>query len=165
MLCTALIGACGYRLVGSGFPAGTDVRRLSVVALRNDSYEPGVEALLTEALRREVLRRGGVQLVRDPELADLVVSGVVEPLDVHVTTTSSVAVALEHRIVLIVRLEATRAGGGEAPFDSLRLSEQERYLSSSDVEAAAKNREEALRRLAAALATRFWDVLTTRLRS
>ena len=157
--------ACGYRLMRSGFAPGADVRSLAVVALRNDSYEPGVDALLTAALRREALRRGGVRLVGDPEQADLIISGVVQPLDVHVTTTSSVAVALEHRILLSVELRATRTAGLESPLESLLLSEQERYLSSADVEAVAKNREEALRRIAAVLATRFWDILTARLRS
>ena len=49
----ACIIGCGYQWVRYGGSLG-DVRRVSVRTLANDSYEPGVELVVTDALVREM---------------------------------------------------------------------------------------------------------------
>ena len=150
------LAGCGYQLVGYAQPDGV-TRRVALPTLRNDSYEPGVELLVADALRREFLRRGAFQLTDDPAQADVVVSGSVLPLATESTSFSSVVLALEYQVSLTLELRARRADGSEVALDRRSLRESERYLASADVGALRRNREEALRRIASVLAVRVHD--------
>jgi hypothetical protein len=158
LLLAACATACGYRLVGYGPPPG-GAPALALPTLRNDSYEPGIELIVADALRREFLRRGAFRLTPDAASADLVVSGRVLPLETDSTSFSSVVLALEYQVSLALELRAKRADGSELALDPRSLRETERYLASADVEVLRRNREEALRRLAGILAARVHDEL------
>jgi hypothetical protein len=147
---------CGYQLVDYARPEGA-TRRVALPTLRNDSYEPGVELLVGDALRREFLRRGAFQLSDDPKTADVVISGSVRPLQTESTSFSSVVLALEFQVSLTLELNARRSDGSEVALDRRSLRETERYLASADVNALRRNREEALRRIASVLAVRVHD--------
>ncbi len=154
---------CGYQLVRYGGSLG-DVASLAIPTLRNDSYEPGVEVVVSDALRREFLRRGAVRLLQRPGDADLVLSGSVESVEISGEAFSSVLQALEYEVHLALRLEAVRRDGRPVPMDARSLRESERYLASADLEAERKNREEAVRRVAGLLAGRVHDALAEALR-
>jgi hypothetical protein len=158
LLAAFLLPACGYRPVRYGGGLG-DVRTLAIATLRNDSYEPGVEYVVSEALRREFLRRGAVRLLDDPGRADLVLSGRVQDVSVRGASFSSVLLALEYQLEIDLELAAERADGTPVPIHDGALRESERYLASADVEAERKNREEAVRRVATLLAGRVHDAL------
>ena len=150
------LAGCGSQLVDYARPDGV-TRRVALPPLRNDSYEPGVELLVADALRREFLRRGAFQLTDDPAKADVVVSGKVLPLQTQSTSFSSVVMALEYQVSVTLDLVAKRADGSEVALDRRSLRETERYLASADVNALRRNREEALRRIASLLAVRVHD--------
>lgn len=152
------VSACGYRFVRHEAAPGTH-RRVAIQALRNDSFEPGLESLVNEALRREFLRRGALRVVEDPDGADLVIGGAVLPVIWSTRSFSSVNFAIEYEIVLRLRLEVTRQDGEKILLDPTALTDSELYLASADVEVTRKNREEALRRVASAVAERVHDVL------
>jgi len=157
----ALVGllafpGCGYRLIG----AGSGLSSLESVAIetpRNDSYQSGVEYMVADALRRELLRRGGAELSEDPEDANLVVSGRVQSLRAEPRSFSSVVLVLEYEVTMTLDLVARRRDGSEVLLEARALQESERFLSSADVEAERKNRMEAIRRVSQILATRFFD--------
>ncbi|HEY5657204.1 MAG TPA: LPS assembly lipoprotein LptE [Myxococcota bacterium] len=158
LLALVALPGCGYQLVGAGRGLG-GIRSMAIETPRNDSYQPGLEFVVADALRRELLRRGGVDLSSDPGEADLVVSGAVRPLEVAAGSFSSVVLVLEYEVTMTLELAARRRDGAELPVDGQALRESERFLSSADVEAERKNRQEALRRLAQILAVRFFDAL------
>ena len=147
--------ACGYRFVGgaAGLPG---VAAVVIETPTNDSFEPGLEFLVADALRRELLRRGGARLVEEREGADLIISGRVAALRARSRSQSSVYLALEYGLTLELDLEVHRADGERLPV-SRRLADTERYLASADVEAERKNRGEAVRRVASVLASRYFD--------
>lgn len=158
---------CGYRLAGvpsTGGPAGAPVATLAIPVLANDSSEPGVELLVTDAFLAEFLRRGEFRLVDDPERADWVLRGNVLPLVTSGESFSSVILALEYTVTLRLALELDPGGGDAEPvrFDPAMLQYSEIYVASADLEALRKNREEALRRSAQALAERVHDALAAR---
>ncbi len=156
-VCTALSG-CGYKFVRYQGALG-DVDSVAIETLANESYEPGIEYIVADAFRREFLRRGAVRLTDDGGGADLVLSGSVLPVETAGLSLSSVILAIEYQLTLSLAIQATRLDGTEVPIDSRALRESERYLVSGDVEATRKNREEALRRVAAVLAERVHDAL------
>jgi hypothetical protein len=162
LLAASALACSGYRMVRYEGGLG-GVRRVAVEPLLNHSYEPGVERMVTDALLREFERRGGVSVVRHPAGADLVLSGVVQPVVTRSRSFSSVELALEFEVELAIALQARRPDGSVLELDPGLLRDWELYLASADVEVERKNREEALRRLATLLATRVHDALTEQL--
>ena len=158
--------ACGYKFVEAPPATGADggALRVAVRPLTNDSFEPGIDALVTDALRREFLRRGGVRLVDNPERADIAVGGSISELETYATSVSSVSAALEQQIEVSADLHARRRDGSEVALSNTAFREWELYLLSADIEASRKNRDEALRRIAAVIATRFHEVFSASLR-
>lgn len=149
---------CGYHFVR--YQGGMDgVHSVAIRTLRNESYEPGVEFVVSDALRREFLRRGAAELTEDPEGADLVVSGAVDQVSVDGRSFDSVVLATEFQLTLGLDLDVVRRDGSPVPLDPRALRETERYFASADVEATRKNRSEAVRRLATLLAGRVHDAV------
>ena len=58
----ASVSCSTYRLAGSGQEQRATI---AIVTLENDSVEPGVEVVVTRALRQGFLRRGSARLVSD----------------------------------------------------------------------------------------------------
>jgi hypothetical protein len=135
------------------------VRSVAIETPSNESYEPGAEFVVADALRREFLRRRSVKIVSDASRADLVLSGRVRGLRTRAVSLDSVGLALEYELTLEIDLEATRSGGDGVPIDAGALRGSERYLASADAEAARKNRREALRLVATVLAGRVYGSL------
>jgi hypothetical protein len=154
LLCTA---GCGYTLVGGS--GGHTLGRIAVHTPENGSGHAGIELVVADALRREVLRRTGAELVEDAENADWVVSGRVLPLSVSPASLSPVVLTLEYQLSLALDLRARARDGREVKGDPRELRESERFLSSGDAEAQRKNRQEALHRVSRLLAVRFLDRL------
>jgi hypothetical protein len=152
------LSACGYKLVR--YTALTQTpQRVAIPTFVNDSFEPGLEFLVTDAFHREFLRRGVLELVDDPRQADLVIGGSVEPLDARARSFSSVDYALEYEVTLNLILTITNQDGEEIPLSGGAFVQSEIYAASSDVEVARTNREEALRRVAGLLGGRLHDLL------
>ena len=129
-----ILVSCGYALVGEG-PGGHVLGRVAVHTPENESGHAGVELVVADALRREVLRRAGAQLVEDAANADWVVSGRVLPLQVSAASLSPVVLTLEYQLSLAVELRARARDGREVKGDPHELRESERFLSSGDAEA------------------------------
>jgi hypothetical protein len=164
LLLTALLaGGCfaGYEIVRYENALG-DVRTLAIRGLENESYEPGVEAIVSDALVTEFMRRGALQLIDDPEAADLVIGGAVEAVQIQSRTFSSIQFALEYAVSIRLRLEVSRRDGTTVELDDRSLQETELYFASADVETMRKNREEAMRRISGVLAGRVHDSLFER---
>lgn len=153
-LVIAFAPGCGYRLAGSGVGEADSI---AIRTPQNESFEPGVEYVVADALRRELLRRASSALVEDPARADVVVSGRILPVGGRAQSFSSAILGREREVVLVLDLEVIRRDGTALAIPPGALRESERYLTSADIEAQRKNRDEALRRLAAVLATRFFD--------
>jgi hypothetical protein len=135
------------------------VRKVVIETPRNDSTDPGLEFVVADALRREFLRRRGARVIEDAAQADLVLSGSVRSLGEQGEAFSSVVLAIEYQLSMQLELSARRPDGSDVPIDPGAQRETEVYLSSPDVEAQRKNREEAVRHLAATLAGRVYDSL------
>jgi hypothetical protein len=156
-------GGCfaGYEIVHYQNALG-DVRTIAIRGLENESYEPGVEAIVSDALITEFMRRGALELIDDETAADLVIDGAVEDLQIQSRTFSSIQFAFEYAVTLRLRLEVSRRDGTKVQLDDRSLQESELYFASADVETMRRNREEAVRRVSVILAGRVHDSLFER---
>jgi hypothetical protein len=159
--CAVALG-CGYTPVRYADALG-DAKTVAIVGLRNDTFEPGLEALVSDALAREFLRRGALRLVEEPGRADVVISGAVATLGVSRKSFSSIALAIEYELRLGLAIRVARRDGTVVPLDGAAQTETERYVASADLEVERTHREEALRRLATLLAGRVHDALFERI--
>jgi len=152
------VAGCGYQLVGRGSIRG-GARTVALRGFSNETKEPGVEAIVTDALYREFARRGDLRIVRDASRADLVVSGAVATAFVSARSFSSVQLTVEYQVSLRLAVKVQPRDGKALVLDPRSLRESDRFLASADVEVSRKNREEAFRRLAGILAARVRDAL------
>ncbi len=158
-------GGCGYTSLlsvptsAAAGPEGHEPTRIAVLALRNDSPEPWLDRVITDAMRREISARGGFDLVNDPVLAELVIRGRIRPLEVKSKSFSRFVAALEYALTLQLDLEVVRAEGDIVRLDPKMLSETDVYMASPDIEVTRSNRLELLRRLSDLLASRVADSL------
>jgi hypothetical protein len=163
ILAAVLAGSgCGYQIVRYQGALG-DVRRVAVLGLVNNSFEPGLDSLVSDAISREFLRRGALEVVSDPEIADLIISGAVEPLQTRSEAFSTIEFVLEFRVVMRLDIKVERRDGTRIRIARRMLRESEFYLASADVEVTRTNRKEALERLAGILAGRIHDALYERI--
>jgi hypothetical protein len=150
--------SCGYKFIDYSEPI-EGLGSVAVQTFKNESYEPGVEFVVADALRREFLRRGALVLVDDAIDADLVISGVVEPIITRARSFSSISLALEWEIRLQLAIYAEQSDGTRTRLDEGATLATERYLASADIEATRKNRDEAIMTMASGLAAHVHDML------
>lgn len=119
LACLALLAGCGYQFrvegagptIGGTKPAASQepAPRLVIRALANRSFEPNLEARLTNYVRHEFSSGSGAQVVPDSEAADLVLTG--DILSVSVPTLSFNQTATQEsraEVVIMLRVEETR---------------------------------------------------------
>jgi hypothetical protein len=85
--------------------------------------------------------------------------GRVAYIDTVSRSFSSTVLALEYTVRMALDLELQRRDGSEIELDRSALFGSEVYLTSPDVEAGRKNRQESLRRVSDLLAVRVVDAL------
>jgi hypothetical protein len=151
----------GYQIVRYENALG-DVRTVAIEGVANESFEPGVDAIVSDALVGEFLRRGALELIDDDQVADLVIEGAVEDVQIQGRTFSSIQFSLEYAVTLRLRLDVKRRDGTKVDIDDRSLQESELYFASADIEVMRKNRVEAMRRVATILAGRLHDSLFER---
>ena len=151
----------GYEIVHYKNALG-DVRTIAVEGLANETFEPGIEAIVSDAIVGEFIRRGALDVVDDAATADLVVDGAVQDMFVQSRTFSSIQFALEYAVTLKLRLEVKRRDGTKVDLDDRILQESDLYFASADIETMRKNREEAVRRVSMIIAGRLHDSLFER---
>lgn len=161
--CAGLLAGCfaGYDFVRYEAALG-DVRTVAIEGLRNESLEPGVDSIIADAIATEFRRRGALRVVEDPRAADLVIGGDVSDVRIQARSFSSIQFALEYSVTVALDLDLRRPDGTEVGIEDRALRESDLYFASADVEVMRKNRQEAVRRVAAVLAGRIHDALYQR---
>lgn len=157
LLLGCLLG-CGYRFVQYG-PDGETRQKISVVTLVNDSAEPGVELLASQALRHEILARGGLGLSSDPSEADFTLRGRVLPIRTASRSFTGVVLAREYEVTLRLELRVDPLRPEDGALSRTEFEATEIYLASADAAVLRKNRQEALRFLSGLLASRVHDAM------
>jgi len=152
---------CGYGVVGRHGSLG-NIERVAIPTFQNRSDEPGYEFQVTEAFLEAFDRRGTLDLVRDLTRADLVISGRVLPIQTSTYSLSSTGLALEQQVRVEVKLDVSLHDGTSVALFPGNLVEVEHYLASADSEVERNNRQQALRKVASAMAQRTQDALVER---
>jgi hypothetical protein len=151
---------CGYSAVST--PPVGEVRTVAVPLFDNRTFEPLLEARLTERVKARLVSTGPWRLVNRPGAADLVIVGTVTGFGVTPVSFDETHSALEQRVTITVEVTAERRGReAGAPAFRRTLTGTAEYAELGDTlrTRAAKNRaiEEAGDLLAQDLLARLID--------
>ena len=159
-LAASAVDGCGYTAVSTP-PVGA-VRTVAVPLFDNRTFEPLLEARLTERVKSRLVSTGPWRLVNRPGVADLVIVGTVTGFGVTPVSFDETHSALEQRVTITVEVTAERRGreaGATAFRHTLTGTAEYAELGDTLRTRAAKNRaiEEAGDLLAQDLLARLID--------
>jgi hypothetical protein len=159
-LAASAVDGCGYTAVST--PPVGEVRTVAVPLFDNRTFEPLLEARLTERVKSRLVSTGPWRLVNRPGVADLVIVGTVTGFGVTPVSFDETHSALEQRVTITVEVTAERRGReAGAPAFRRTLTGTAEYAELGDTlrTRAAKNRaiEEAGDLLAQDLLARLID--------
>ena len=176
-----LITACGYQFVtgGPGPVIGDSAQAermkalrakaptLEVLAIRNNSFQPNLEFLYRDYLRREFAAGSGARVVPKGQTGDLQLSGVIENVIVP-TLSFSKRQTFESRVIVTMSVAVRDQRSSQVVWKQRATASSEFFIT-DDLQ---QNRtlqdravEQAGQYLAADLATQFLDYLEATLRS
>ena len=133
LLTTVLLSSCGYQFQGAGSILPSDITKVYVPRVKNETTESRLTNLLTESLRDRFERYGVLVVVDEAKDADAILNAKI--LDVSreaKSVTSGTDTALQYNAVAKIAAELVRTGGGVLWRDP-QLKVQRAYGLTSDV--------------------------------
>lgn len=120
-----LQSGCGYRFVADSSLLPKDARTIFVEPFVNRSRDVGLEKELASAMRGEFYRRGPLRVVDQSELADVIVSGVIRPLENTVVSVNGSDEVLQYLSAMTVDMSLRQRATNVTLWrgDAIRLTE------------------------------------------
>jgi TolB-like protein len=125
-LCLAVAG-CGYKLAGTGTFLPPNIRVIAVAAFENKSARPEIEVRTTEAVTRELSRRGGYKVVSDKSQADAYLEGAVTDFRTAPVQFSSEGRATRLETTVVLRASLRDLKSGEILWSQANLIFRDQY--------------------------------------
>ena len=120
-----LQSGCGYRFAAESSLLPKDAQTIFIEPFVNRSRDVGLEKELASAMRGEFYRRGPLRVVDQSELADVIVSGVIRPLENTVASVNGFEEVLQYLSVMTVDMTLRRRETNMVLWhgDAIRLNE------------------------------------------
>lgn len=139
-LVAAVVGACGYSLVGRGAAIPERISEVYVDTLRNETRRSEVGQILTSAISEELVTRKRFDVVADRAEADAVLSGAVVRFDAQPLNFDAEGRAIEYQIVITARVDFAEPGA-ETPLWANTAYEYRQNYEVEESEASYFDRE------------------------
>jgi outer membrane lipopolysaccharide assembly protein LptE/RlpB len=153
LICVALLCGCGYQLVGKNTHLPPGVTSIAIPTLVNQTLEPGVEIVFTQAFLREFIKDRRVKVV-DRREADSVVEGIIKSFYMFSASYDKSGYALEYQTVVTMDI-ALKKRNGEIIWAEKDLIEMQWYRTNPSVIATEDNRVNAIQQVAKSVAERI----------
>ena len=145
------LSACGYQFSEKEDRLFSDIKSLNIPFFMNETFEPRVENLVTEALINEFLERGKVRTINGKN-PDATVTGTVKSFQTSPISFNSSGRVLEYRATISLDVSLKRNDTGVILWESLGLTMDHEYKVSVNTTTTFDNRREATRKIAEDLA-------------
>lgn len=135
LLFSIFIISCGYHLVGTSSSLPEKLKKIYIPTFKNNTSQPEVEERLTDAVSKEISRRGIFQLVRNVEEADGILNGEISQFDLIPVNLDKDGRALEYQIIVSLKASLTSPDEKETFWQNDNFRFYERYpidISSTD---------------------------------
>lgn len=153
LICVALLSGCGYQLAGKETHLPPGVTSVAIPTLVNQTLEPGVEIVFTQAFLREFIKDRRVKVV-DRREADSVVEGIIKSFYIFSASYDKSGYALEYQTVVTMDI-ALKKRNGEIIWAEKDLIEMQWYRTNPSVIATEDNRVNAIQQVAKSVAERI----------
>jgi hypothetical protein len=119
-----IASGCGYQFVGNGALLPKDARTIFVEPFVSRSRDVGIEKEVALALRSEFYRRGPLRVVDQFDLADVILTGVVRPVENSVASVTGKDEALQYDSVILIDVSLRQRESNNVIWraDAMRLS-------------------------------------------
>ena len=161
LMTTALLGGCGYHVVGKSDSLPKDIHVIAVPAMENKTASYRIEQRLTAATVHEFLAKTPYRVVSDPANGDAVLRGKVlslEAVPLLFDTTTGRATTMLITMKCDVTLEERESGKILYHTDNFLFRNE--YELSTDVKSFFEEQDPALDRVAQDFATRLVAAVT-----
>ncbi len=159
MLC--FVCSCGYHLAGLNNGNSDGIQSVAVSLFSNETTEPNIEFMFTQALRDEFLKRGRIKLTSE-EKADAIFKGRVIRIYTTDVAHTGVEQTSETRIFVTVDVKCEDKRSGEIIWQDNQLTLYEEYERGLEASEGYNKRVVALKYLAQQVAERIYDRFTSR---
>lgn len=161
---TALLGGCGYHVVGRGDSLPKEIHVIAVPALENKTTSYRIEQRLTAATIHEFLERTSYKIVSDPRGADAVLMGKitsVEATPLLINTSDPTNVRATTMLVTVISdVTLTDSATQKVLYHNANFLFRNQYEITSDVKSFFEEQDPALNRLAKDFAQRLVAAVT-----
>jgi outer membrane lipopolysaccharide assembly protein LptE/RlpB len=147
-----LVSGCGYHLVGKDTHLPPGVTSVAIPTLVNQTLEPGIEIVFTQAFLQEFIKDKRVKVV-DRKEADSILEGVIKSFYVYSASFDKSGYALEYQTVVTMDITLKRKNG-EILWQDKDVLEREWYQTNPSVIATEDNRVNAIQQTASSIAER-----------
>ena len=147
---------CGYHFAERTDAIPAELKTVAIPLWKNETAEPGIETIFTNAMVKEFARKGWLKPVTQGQ-ADTILEGRIETIDVQPVSFSSVAIELEDRVSVVASVTLKRKKDDSILWSSSRVIGNEVYDSTPDFNVDLRNREQALRKVAGDMAASVHD--------
>jgi len=157
LACLVCVASCGYRFTGGeGPPRG--VEKLYIENIINKTTEPGIDVLMTGALKNEFIQKYRGTLT-SREQAQAILSGTLVGIRTETVARRGTLTSLERRVFMTIDL-ALESKDDERIWYAKGITSSDTYqVVSGDKEASEQNKREVLGGLAEILAENSFNRL------
>lgn len=152
----ALVSGCGYALQGRGITTDPSIKRIGVPLFKDRSGKLGLDALVTQAVIEELLRRGRFTIVKEDTGVDAVVEGEIVSYNVlpvnFSPSQSGLTQASRYAIALTASVVYRKIGRAEPLWANEAFSQRDEYDMGEDPGSYFDREEQSIERLAGAFA-------------
>lgn len=152
LICVTLLSGCGYHLAGKDTHVPPGVTSVAIPTLVNQTLEPGIEIVFTQAFLQEFIKDKRVKVV-DRKEADSILEGVIKSFYVYSASFDKSGYALEYQTVVTMDITLKRKNG-EILWQDKDVLEREWYQTNPSVIATEDNRVNAIQQTASSIAER-----------
>ena len=160
ILCTVLVGGCGYRFAGQGgFPKG--VEHIFIEVFENRTSKTGIERIVTNQLVFEFTRQRQKSLAGSASDADAILKGVIKTVRTQTIARVGTELASQREVVMIVDLVLVQQAGGQVLWAAKGISERQAYdVAEQNQITTDQNETQAINRLSERMSERIFNRLT-----
>jgi outer membrane lipopolysaccharide assembly protein LptE/RlpB len=147
------LSGCGYKLAGRETHLPPGVGSVAIPTLVNQTLEPGIEIVFTQAFLNEFIKDRRVQVV-DRREADSIFEGVIKSLVILSVSYDKSGFALEYQTIVTMDITLKKQNG-EILWKEKDLMERAWYRTNPSVIGNEDNRVNAIQQVAQSLAERI----------
>jgi len=156
----AMLSACGYALVGRSNSLDPKIHTVEVPAFVNRTTRVGLEQLVTQSVADEVVARGRLKLVSNPNSADAILRGSIDSFGIFPIAFNPQGRATQYQISITAKIELVDHRNEDKV---LWKNDQYRFAENYQVNLESTDAFDQETRAIAEIAQRFAETLVTNL--